>query len=230
MTFPSLRLAFGTAMVLAAWLSGAAQAATHHEATQGEVSDNPLAPTPLLLEFNASMPMPGGNVISGTVGRGANTPNVIDRDYLRVTVPTGHVWSALRVGNQVTNGGRLGSFIGLADGSTMPVSPTATSASGLLGWTLYTASQATTDILDDMALGHISAGGLNGASGFAAPLPAGDYTLWIQETASGSYTYRFNLVLTPVPEPAAAMLALAALGGLWAIRSRKARRGQDALR
>ena len=213
-------LLLGSAWTLSC--GGSAHAASYNETTQGDASNDRLNPTRLVLSFDAVGQVPGSNVVNGTVGR--PSAGAIDRDYFHIVVPQGFVWTELRVGNQVTTGGGQGSFIGLAAGATVPVLPSATSASGLLGWTLYSNAQATTDILDDMGLGHPSAGGLNGASGFTAPLPAGDYTLWLQETATGSFTYRFNLLLSPVPEPSGAALgALGALAALVAIRSRSRR-------
>lgn len=207
------RCALRALAAAAAWaVAAAAQAGGHDEATQGEVSDDRFAPTRLELNFVAGGNMPGSNVISGRVGRGSN--GVVDRDYFHLVVLDGYRWSGLRVGNQVTVGGSQGSFIGLAAGGTLPVAPGAGSAAGLMGWTLYSPSQAGSELLDDMALGHAVAGGLDGASGFRAPLPAGDYTLWIQETAPGSYSYRFNLLLSPVPEPGSALLVALGLAGL----------------
>lgn len=206
------------ALAAIAGLAGAAsaQAGSYAESTQGEVSDDRMAPTRLVLSFDAGGNVPGSNVIAGQVGR--SVQGVVDRDYFHVVVPKGFVWSELRVGNAVAIGGSQGSFIGLAAGDTLPVPHTASSANGLMGWTLYGPSQATMDILGNMAMGHRVAGGLDGATGFSAPLPAGDYTLWIQETAPGSYTYRFNLLLSPVPEPSVMLLASLGLGCLLVLR------------
>jgi len=177
-----------------------AQATSYTESFEGDMSNDRLAPTRLELNYDTSLNVVGSNVISGQVGR--DTKGGIDRDYLNVIVPLGYVLSELRVGTQTTIGGSAGSFIGLAAGTSMPVLASATSASGLLGWKLYSPADATTDILDDMALAG------NGASGFQRPLPANDYTFWIQELAPGKYNYRFNLILTPVPEPDAWWLSL----------------------
>jgi hypothetical protein len=179
------------------------------------MSGDRLAPTLLQLSYDTGSNIPGSNVIAGSVGRPVGGPP--DRDYLHVVVPQGFVWTELRVGNQVSSAGPQGSFIGLSAGSTMPVAETASSDQGLLGWTLYNVSLATTDILDDMA----SAG--NGAAGFARPLAAGSYTLWLQETSGSSgqsFNYRFNLILSPVPEPGSLLLALLGLGMVVATKRR----------
>lgn len=214
------RFLTASALMVLTW-SGATHAATYAESSQGDASDNPSAPTELTLSFVPAGNVPGSNVITGTVGRHAS--GTVDRDYFHVVVPPGFMWSELRVGNQVTTGGSQGSFIGLAAGNALPVPPSSPSANGLLGWTLYNASQATTDILDNMAQGHPVAGGLNGASGFTSPLAAGDYTLWIQETAPGRFNYRFNLVLTPVPEPSALVLGMLGLCGVLGLRGLRTR-------
>lgn len=187
-----------------------ASAAGYSESTSGDISGDRLAPTMLLLDSASGGTVPGSNVVSGTTGR-AN--GAVDRDYLRVVVPAGHVWSGLRVGNQTTVGGG-GSFIGIAAGATMPVAPEASSAAGLLGYRLYGTADRNTDILPAMGLSG------NGASGFSAPLPAGDYTVWIQELAAGSFGYRFNFVITPVPEPSPALLGAVGLATLAAWRRR----------
>ena len=70
--------------------------------------------------------------------------------------------------------------------------------------------------------------GGNGASGFTVPLSAGDYTVWIQELAPGSFGYRFNFVLAPVPEPSATLLCALGLAVLAGLLRRPGRRGRHA--
>lgn len=210
-----LQVACG-ATLLAASLTGSVCAATYTESVNGEISSNRLAPTFFQLDYQPAGNVPGSNVITGTVGR--NTSGVIERDYLWVNVPTGYRLSELRVGNQTTVGGS-GSFIGLASGSSMPVAEGAADATGLLGYRVYETADRGTDILDDMAIAT------NGSSGFTRPLGAGDYTLWIQELARGTFTYRFNLVLSPVPEPTTGSLMVAGVGVLAATACCRRRKG-----
>ncbi len=188
------------ALGLMAWCT-ATSAATLDEAVTGDLSNDRLAPTLFTLDA------PTGGVINTLSGSTGRVAGVVDRDYIHIVVPTGFLWTALNVGNITTGGGGAGAFIGLASGNTMPVLPTATDATGLLGWKLYGAGDRGTDILDDMALPN------NGSSGFSRPLPAGSYTLWIQELATGDFPYSFNLTVTAVPEPASALLMLLGLSG-----------------
>jgi hypothetical protein len=184
----------------------------------GDLSGDRLAPTLWALTDGpvGSNGLTGNNVLSGRTGRAVG---VVDVDYVNFQVPEGFELSALLVGNATTSSGTLGSFIGLAAGSTMPVPADAQSAAGLLGWRHYSQADRTRDILPDMGIAG------QGATGFAGPLPSGDYTLWIQELATGSYTYRFNLQISPVPEANALAMALAGLGLLGGLaRHRRAAR------
>jgi hypothetical protein len=197
------------AMVLSA-LNTAASAATLDESVVGDFSGNRLAPTVFALDSANG----GNNTFAGRIGRQAG---VIDLDYITLVVPSGFLWTALIVGNQTTVGGG-GSFIGLASGPTMPVLTSAIDATGLLGYRVYGTGDRGTDILDDMAIAG------NGSSGFARPLGAGTYTLWIQELSTGDFNYSFNATLAPVPEPASALLILLGLAGTAAAAHRAGRR------
>lgn len=186
----------------------------YDESLLGDLSNDRLNPTPLALSFGVVGPngIAGNNVVSGRVGR---VNGEIDRDYLHIMVPTGFVWSELRVGNQ-TQVGSSASFIGLAAGNIMSVDPNnAHNASGLLGFKLYNLNDKGTDILDNMAISGA------GASGFSTPLSAGSYTLWIQELAPGNFNYRFNLIITAVPEAETYAMLIFGLGIMTLFARRK---------
>jgi hypothetical protein len=116
------------ALVLAAASTGAA-AVDLSEQIAGDFSNDRLAPTKWSLGPDSV------NVLTGTIGR--NMSGQVDRDYVTLEVPVGYQWTQLRVGNQTVASGGQGSFIGLALGPTMPVLPSATTATGLMGWKLY---------------------------------------------------------------------------------------------
>jgi hypothetical protein len=177
--------------------SGAAQATVAwDEAVNGDLSGAGL--TPSFVAFVA-----GGNQLLGTTGRSvAGGP--IDLDYLHFSVPAGHVLQSLWVlPGTTTIGG--GSFVGLQAGPQLTLPPSTFSAAGLLGWTLFGPDEIGNDLFDIMSVPA------NDSSGFAVPLPAGDYSLWVQETGVGSVSYGLEFVVVEVPEAAS---ALAMLGGL----------------
>ena len=180
-----------------------AKATNYDEVMQGDLSNERLNPNSIVLSYGqvGINGVAGNNIISGKIGR---SNGVIDRDYLHMVVPSGFVWPELRLGNQ-TNVGGGASFVGLASGNIMPIGPSSTSAMGLLGYKLYGMSDLQKNILDDMG---ISA---NGSTGFTLPFAAGDYTLWMQELATGNYNCRLNLMLSPVTEPQTHVMLLASL-------------------
>jgi hypothetical protein len=175
-------------------------AAIFDEATLGDFSSDGLNPTSLDVK-------PGSNQIFGTTGRGTTTTP--DRDYVTFTVPVGYVWSAVIELPGTQSGGSF-SFFGVEAGPQVTVDPNGFSAAGLLGWTHYDPSLAGTDILP-----AIGTGGL-GSTGFTPPIPAGVYSLWIQDFNAGTYSYGFDIQITSVPEPAAALYAVAGLSMLFA--------------
>ena len=199
-TFLALALA-------ASGIFSAAQAATAwNESVSGDLSNVGTAPTGVNL-------VAGSNLVLGATGR--NTSGVVDRDYFTFTLPTGFQLNAL---NLLPGSTFLGpesiSFIAIQSGPQVTVNPTGGSAAGLLGWWLYSANDIDTDILQLMASSP-------GAVGYVGALPAGTYSVWVQETGTGVANYNFDFQVTAVPEPATAASLLAGLAALgWLARRR----------
>ena len=182
-------------------------AVVYDEAVSGDFSDSGLSPTPISVAV-------GSNEIRGTTGRPGAVP---DRDYFTITVPSGLVLSALTV-LPGTMPGNLVSFIGLQAGNQVTLPVTTTTATGLLGYWLYSTSDINTDILDDMARPA------NGSSGFSTPLGAGSYAFWVQEVNIPVSPYGFDIVLaaaTAVPEPTSIASMMAGVVGLGLARRRR---------
>jgi hypothetical protein len=177
----------------------------YNESVSGDLSGNGLTPTLVSLAL-------GSNQVFGSTGR--NADGVVDRDYFTFTVPGGLQWSALLVLPGTTTIGQLG-FIGLELGNQLTLPTTTTTAAGLLGWRHYNTADINTDILPEVGVPA------NGSSGFTPPLSSGSYTLWVQETGTGSSNYGFDIVVTSVPEPQTYITMLLALAVLAVYRCRK---------
>ena len=150
-------------------------AALYDEAVDGEITDD--ATNPLALDLGN-----GSNVISGTVVAG-------DIDYVTVHVPEGHVLSAIDH-TEYESVDDL-AFIGVQEGTVFTEPPTETEVANLLGFFLFGVDSEGTDILPGIGEGQ-------GAQGFTAPLEAGDYTFWIQQTGTDTVDYSFDMVVAPV--------------------------------
>lgn len=157
----------------------------YDEGVSGDLSGNGLAPTGITLDL-------GSNEIHGTTGR---TAGVVDRDYFTFHVPAGLTLEAVRVLAGTTSGG-VGSlsFIGLEAGPQLTLGTSPADATSLLGWDHYGPGDIGTDLLPDMAIPQ------NGSSGFTIPLGEGDYSVWVQELSTGSFSYNFDFVVGEVPE------------------------------
>ena len=173
------------------------------ESVNGDLSGTFSNPTPIAL-------VPDGFfTIAGTV-EGAGAGVSVDLDYFTVTVPVGQRLASLNVLPGTVGGGAIGSFLAIYSGSTA-VDPVSAASTDALGYYLYGAGDIGTDILDN--IGTFNFLGTNPSIGFIAPLPAGDYTFWIQEGFRGPFAYNFELVLSsavPAP-PIILLLGLAAL-------------------
>jgi len=175
------------------------------ESVSGDLSGSGLSPTPLTLAL-------GSNQVFGTTGR---TAGVVDLDYFRLTVPVGQVLTGITILPGTAGLGPAGdAFIGMQAGSQVTVLPTASNASGLLGWFHYDNTDVGKNILPLMGTSGF------GSTGFTPPLPAGSYSFWVQELSTGTAPYGFDFTLA-TPEPASCAMLLS---GLALIASRVGRK------
>jgi hypothetical protein len=196
----AMRLASIALVCFVASVPAPALAVSYSEGVNGDLSGTAASPTSL-----------------GTLGVGAHTLTAStvtgDFDLLTFSLSSGTVLSSIILNSY---SGSSVSFTGLASGSTWPtglggaIDPTT-----LLGWTHFGAlgpATVGTNILDDIGVGGF------GSTGFTPPLPAGNYTLELQET--GPIAVSFMMTFNVVPEPSAGVLAIIAIIGALAFRRR----------
>lgn len=196
------RVLLGT-LAAAALLQSAQAATAWDEGASGDFANLGASPTQVSLGL-------GSNLIIGSTGR--NASGVVDRDYFTFTLPAGWQLDTITVmPGTVSIGPSTISFIAVEAGTQVLTNPTGGDPSQLLGWWHYGPNDIGSDILGVIGLGP-------GAIGFSGSLPAGSYSFWIQETATGSAPYVLDFGVSAVPEPATALLML---GGLAALRLRR---------
>ena len=205
-------LAFSAVLSLPVGLGSSAFGGTlWNSADNGPLSTSGLAPTAL-----GPMTL-GSNDVFATTGSNATT-GVVQLNYFVVTVPVGFALGSITElpGTQV--GGAL-SFIGMEASPQVTVSPDATTAAGLLGWTHYGPADINTNILPAMGIPA------EGSSGFTAPLGAGQYSFWIQELSPGTFPFGFDLgLVSAVPEPGTFTMSLIGLATLVPVLRHRRRR------
>lgn len=160
-------------------LSGVANAATiYNEAIDGEISNVSTAPTSL-----GSLSL-GQSDIIGQIGSDA-------RDYFTFTVVSGLILDSITL----VSGTGSNHFFGIDDQSTF------NDGGGFLIAALFSGTVTESpDFLDTFSDGGVFGGsGVSGSS-----LPAGDYTILLNETAAESSDYQLRL--TTIPEPSSALL------------------------
>ena len=157
--------AFGMCAIVLFAVAPSQAATVWNEATNGDISNNRLAPTSVTLAAGSN------DVIGSVVG------NPSDIDYLTINVPTGDELSQIIL-ESFTSTDQKG-FIGIQSGTTFTQPPTGTDVTQLLGYTHFGpgAGNVGADILPSMGTGA-------GSQGFTAPLAAGPYTFWIQQLGS----------------------------------------------
>lgn len=193
------------AAALACCQAGAA--VIYDEALQGDLSSINTSPTPLVLSA-------GQNVIRGVMG---GTNGADDPDFMTLTVAPGLALTGLHLDElTVVEGalGTLGVFTAISIGPAIRMDIESGEGRHLSN----AFARGPKNLLADFADGSF-AGGL---PAFSTPLPAGTYTLWIQEMTA-RVSYQFTITTAPVPEPATAgLLGLAAVS-IFASRRRAAK-------
>jgi hypothetical protein len=172
--------------VVLAFASHGVAAVVWDESVNGDVSNDPSAPTQM-------------NLSVGTNSFVASMPGS-DLDFFSVHVPTGSVLSAIY--NPVYDSIDQVSFIAIGPGTSIPNGVLTDDPTGLLGYTHFGpgAFDPGEDLLVDMSVLQF------GVPGFTRPLPAGSYSFWVQQQSSVDENYQLDLVVDAVPEPASAVL------------------------
>lgn len=174
-------LSFSSAAAVVA-LAGLATASGHDEATDGDLSDDHLVPTPFVLD-------PGSNVFIASQQGDAFGRDI---DYFSFVVPSGMVLSSLNLDDFSSSDPDNRGFIGLQEGPFFTVDAGSATAADLLGGRVYGFDQIGQDLLPAM-------GNLNNAIGFCPPLPESIYTIWLNQTSDPS-TATLDLVVTLSPQ------------------------------
>jgi hypothetical protein len=192
-----MRRALGIA--IATLLAAASQAdVIFYEAIGGDLSNDPNAPTPILLSEGI------GSVIA------AVNVDTDQQDWFAVTIPAGFVLSSLVLGDYDSQDPVA--FAGFQRGSTFRGSYLEPSQYN--GYSHIGNDVRFTDILPLMGNQTVNPGSL----GFNIPLESGVYTFLVQQTG-GPTLYQLDFEVTAVPAPAA--LALGATGLVIALRRRR---------
>jgi hypothetical protein len=166
------------------------------EALSGDLSNFGSAPTPLIFDL-------GVNRITGTMG---GNPDADPDIYTFVIMPGLQLTSIFLSPMEP----RENSFFALASGSTISLTSSETHLAAHL-------TRGIGELMPDLA-----AGGEFGGLGFTAPLGAGTYTAWFQETTNVRVDYTMAYTASPIPEPSSYAAIAGVLGlGMAAYRRRR---------
>jgi hypothetical protein len=185
----------------------AVMALDYDDVLDGDFSDLPDAPTPIVLDL-------GPNEVAGTLD------GLLDvRDYVTFTLDPGLALAEIRL-LQYTNAelefipGNRG-FHAIIDGDTSFI-PDVDTASLFLGGDHLDPLPVDTDLLPLLAAAPLA------GVGFDIPLESGTYTYHVQNTSPDFTRYRLEFVV--VPEPSTALLMGFGLMSFTAIARRRAPR------
>jgi hypothetical protein len=159
------------------------------ESVNGDLSNDGLNPTLLVAGL-------GLNSITGTSVTPAPGATGRDFDYFTVTIPAGSLLDSIVLSNYF--GANL-TFFGMMAGTPFTVPPTdppVTIPPRLLGWVHMTPDLIGSNLFPTMSSQTVPAPVI----GFTAPVPAGDYSFWIQEAGTDPANYSLNFNVSAVPE------------------------------
>jgi len=159
----------------------------------------------------------GSNLIYGTMGAVGGGPTM-DADIWNFTVAAGYYLTGINLVSYSTTSGSLSndSFMAIATGSSINVND----PSNHLSNALWGYGQDGFGNTYNNLLALLDAGPAFGGLGFDGPLPAGNYTFWIQE-GSDQIHYGIDFVTAPVPVPEPGGALLLGVAGLWSLRRRR---------
>jgi hypothetical protein len=152
----------------------------YDESVSGDLSNDQNAPTPLTL-------VNGTNSVLGTVGDNDS------QDWLALTVPAG--FQLTSIVDSVYNSLDDTAFTGITAGSSFPGS--VFNPASYLGYTHFGPSMVNVGVNLLPAMGD-NVNNAPGSAGFTPPLPAGTYTILIQQLGS-STQYQMDYTIAPVP-------------------------------
>lgn len=159
------------------------------ESVNGDLSNDPLSPTLLVAGL-------GLNSVTGTTVTPGPGATGRDFDYFTVTVPAGLLLDSVVLSNYF--GANL-TFFGMMAGTPFTIPPTDPPLSippRLLGWVHLTPGLIGSDLFPTMSSQTIPAPVI----GFTAPLPAGNYSFWVQEAGADPANYSLAFNVSAVPE------------------------------
>jgi hypothetical protein len=197
-------------------LTAPAHANGYNEGVSGDLSSIASAPTDIGALTLGDNTIIGQTDPSGVPINPQGALSVEDNDYVTFTVAKGDVLSEIVVGEDSVFQGNDRMFFGIANGSSVDVDPSFTSATGLLGWTLIGNTTKTKDALALLgASAPVNFAPFSGATGFSGPLGSGTYTLWMLD-GDHDVSYDLDLVVAPVPETSTWIMMLTGMALLGA--------------
>lgn len=176
-----------------------------NESVDGDLSDSQAAPNVLILESGVSS-------LVGTVGGGSDPT-----DWVAMTVPVGFTLDSIELASYASADARA--FIGFQEGVSFVGSPfVPNSYAGYAHFGPGGPGVVGIDLIPIFA-DNSPGGSSDGAVGFAQPLGAGTYTFLIQQLGAPT-NYQFDYQVSPIPEPAALVMAPLICGWLFVRRIR----------